>query len=100
MSSVDRWDIWLANVPFEDLPQSKKRPILILGDTAVEIDCLKMTGQKPRSGEYVLRDWAEAGLHKQTTVRISKRLILPKISLIKKIGSLSIFDTAMIQKLL
>lgn len=95
-----RWEIYLANVPFEDVAKSKIRPVLILGESVIVIDCLKMTSQPPRRGEYVLKGWKESGLHKPTTVRLSKRLSLPKENLIKKIGMLSVVDIAEIQKLL
>ena len=95
---MSKWDIYLANVPFEDLPQSKRRPVIILDDTAVLIDCVKMTGQPPRPGEYVLQKWKEAGLHKPTTVRVSKRLALSSASLIKQLGSLQPVDIIEISK--
>lgn len=86
--SYSKWDILLADVPFEGINESKVRPILVLKDGAHLIDCLKMTGQPPRQGEYVLKKWKEAGLHKETTVRISKRLNLQSCKAIKKIGHL------------
>lgn len=95
---VIRWDIYLAAVPFEDLPESKIRPVLILDNSAILIDCLKMTGQPPRTGEYVLKRWKEAGLHKPTTVRLSKRLVLAPASFIKRIGSLDLIDIIEIEK--
>ncbi len=97
---MNKWDIYIAEVPFEEIPVTKIRPVLILGDFVAAIDCLKMTSQPPRSGEYVLKEWKEAGLHKPTTVRIAKRLSLPKGNLRKRIGRLSIVDIAEIQKLL
>ncbi len=86
--SMSRWEIWLANVPFEDIPESKVRPVLILDDSAFLIDCLKMTSQAPRSGEYLLQKWQEAGLRKPTCVRISKRLALDPSRIIKRLGTL------------
>ena len=97
---VTKWDIYIAEVPFEDLPQSKVRPVIILDESAVLVDCLKMTSQPPRRGEYTLQKWQEAGLHKPTTVRISKRLSLEKRAFIKRVGSLQPVDIFEIQKLL
>lgn len=93
-----RWDIYLANVPFEDTPESKVRPVVILEDGVVFVDCLKMTSQPPRQGEYVLQKWGEAGLRKPTTVRISKRLELGPDAFLKRIGSLHPIDILEIQK--
>ena len=95
---MKKWDIYFANVPFEDVPQAKPRPVIVLEDSAVVVDCLKMTSKPPRQGEYVLRYWQEAGLFKPTVVRISKRLLLPSDSVIKSIGTLHPIDIIEIQK--
>lgn len=95
---MTRWDIYFANVPFEDVPQSKPRPVIILDDSVVIIDCLKMTSQPPRPGEYVLQYWKEAGLKKPTTVRLSKRLALQPSAFIRRLGSLHPIDIIEIQK--
>ena len=50
-----KWDIYIADVPFEDLPETKLRPVVVLEDSVILIDCLKMTSQAPRPGEYVLK---------------------------------------------
>lgn len=98
--SVRKWDVYLANVPFEDLPVSKPRPVIILNDMTIVVLCIKMTGQPPRSGEYVLREWKKAGLRKQTTVRVSKVLKLKPGAFIKRLGALQPIDILEIQKLL
>lgn len=95
---MTQWDIYLANVPYEDQPQAKIRPVIVLDDQTVLADCLKMTGHPPRPGEYVLQKWKEAGLAKQTTVRISKRLLLPTSAFVKRIGSLHPVDIIEISK--
>lgn len=95
---MKKWDICIANVPFEDLPQSKPRPVVVLEDKTVTVYCLKMTGQPPRPGEYPIKRWKEAGLDKPTTVRISKRLSLPAKNILKRIGSLHPVDIIEIQK--
>ena len=45
-----KWDIYIADVPFEDLPETKLRPVVVLEDSVILIDCLKMTSQAPRQG--------------------------------------------------
>ena len=95
---MNKWDIYLADVPFEDTPESKIRPILILGTCAVLIDCLKMTSHPARLGEYTLQKWSEAGLRKPTTVRFSKRLQLRQQCLRKKLGHLHPIDIFEIEK--
>lgn len=97
-----RWDIWLADVPFEALPgalpESKVRPVLILDKETATVLGLKMTGHSPRAGEYAVVHWKAAGLHKPTTVRISKQLKLPETCILKKIGRLSPADIVGVQK--
>ena len=70
----NEYDIFLAKVPFEDIPQEKIRPVLILKENFYLVECLKMTSAKTRFGEYVLKEWKEAGLDRETTVRITKCL--------------------------
>ena len=94
------WEVWFASVRFEDAPQvAKKRPVLILEDQTAYAVCLKMTGT-PRPGEYTLKDWAVAGLKKETTVRIGKVLHMQDSDLEWKVGSLTPLDIANIQALL
>lgn len=93
-----KWEIYLADVPFEDMPQSKVRPVIVLEDSVLVVDCLKMTSQPPRPGEYVLKEWKAAGLLKPTTVRISKRLALKPCLFRKRIGSLQLADILEIEK--
>ena len=95
---MKKWEIYLADVPFEDISESKLRPVLVIGDSVFQINCLKMTSQPPRLGEYVLKMWKEAGLLKPTTVRISKKLMLSPDAFRKYIGSLQSIDIYEIQK--
>ena len=96
----NEYDIFLAKVPFEDIPQEKIRPVLILKDRVYLVECLKMTSAKTRFGEYELKEWKKAGLDRQTTVRLTKRLKLDKTKFIKKIGHLTPIDIIEIQRLL
>ena len=100
MNNFKEYDIFIARVPFEDLPQEKIRPVLVLNEGVYLIDCLKMTSAKTRFGEYELKEWKKAGLDRQTTVRITKRLKLDKTKFLKKIGHLTPIDILEIQRLL
>ncbi len=96
-----KWEIYLANVKFEDIEESKIRPVLILQDKSVFlIDCLKMISQPPRKGEYALKKWREAGLRKPTVVRIGKKLSLPPCEFIKRIGRLNLVDIIALEQML
>lgn len=95
-----RWEVWAANVKFEDSPVVKSRPVLILADKSIYAVCIKMTGTAPRRGEYALKDWQFVGLTKPTTVRIGKVLHMTAKDLKYKIGDLSPLDIAGIQSIL
>jgi len=98
---VRKWDIYLAYVKFEDIEGGKHRPVLVLEDGAVfPVECLKMTSHEPRSGEYALIKWEDAGLRKPTTVRIGKALQLEEGDFIKQIGRLSAIDISNLDALL
>lgn len=98
--NCNTWEVWAAKVKYEDSPQVKSRPVLILEDKTVFAVCLKMTGTAPRPGEYRLKDWAGVGLTKPTTVRVGKVLHLQSQDLSYKIGDLSPIDIANIQAIL
>lgn len=101
----NRWDIWEADVPFEEINQSKKRPVVILSEREALVLSLKMTSHEPRykklEGEYELMKWAEAGLLKPTVVQCSKVLRLNKGALTnKKYGRLAATDIIGLTQLL
>lgn len=97
MAEYNRWDIWEADVPFEDKNRSKKRPVVILSEKEAIVLSLKMTSHEPRykklEGEYELLKWKEAGLIKPTVVQCSKLLRLDKDAITdKKYGRLLAAD--------
>ena len=93
-----KWDVCIANVKYEDMPVSKVRPVLVLGNQSATVLGLKMTSQQPRQGEYVLVQWSKAGLKKPTTVRVSKQLCIQEQDIRAKIGHLTPVDIAGVQK--
>lgn len=98
------WEIWFANVKFEDDPeQVKARPVLIISNKVAYILSLKVTSKQPRSnywGEYSLIKWKEAGLSKPSTVRISKKLRLVEKDLLRRTGRISSIDILNIMKIM
>lgn len=97
---MTKWDVYIAMVPYEDLPQAKPRPVIVLSDTGNMVACIKMTSKQPRPGEYVLQKWQAAGLRKPTTVRLSKRLLLKPAAFKKRLGSLHPIDILAIGNLI
>lgn len=41
---MQRYEIWMANVKFEDSPEVKQRPVMIWNDCAYVIVAYKLTG--------------------------------------------------------
>ena len=91
----------MADVQFEEVSGSKKRPVLFISEDVCIAITLKMTSHLPRdSSDYSLTYWAKAGLKKPTTVRTTKIIRLSESELRWKIGTVQDFDTEKIQVLL
>lgn len=91
---MQRYEIWQANVKFEDSPEVKQRPVMIWNDCAFVIVAYKLTGadRGDNREEFKIEHWKEAGLTKPTTVRILKVLRLTRKDLVVKIGELDFRD--------
>lgn len=84
---------WWAQVRFEDTPEIKHRPVLIWNDLAYVI-AYKMTSADRGDSreEFRIEYWKEAGLDRETSIRITKVLRLKQSDLISKIGELDFRD--------
>ena len=90
---MKRYEIWWANVMFEDTNEVKRRPIMIWNDTAFVIAYKMTTTDRGETREeFRVEHWKEAGLEKPTCIRISKVLRLKKTDLIEKNGELDYRD--------
>ncbi len=93
------WDIWYARVKFEDSDEVKRRPVVIINQSAY-ILCLKVTSNPSRNNctdEYPLRYWKEAGLSMPSTVRLGKKIKLIESDFDEMIGRLHTNDILLIQ---
>ena len=96
------WEVWWAAVKFEENDTKKERPIVFLRDHVVAT-VAPATTMSPRPGiwgEYPIKYWKEAGLEKETTVRLSKIFRLEERDLIGKIGRLNNYDIMKIQMMM
>ena len=101
MEQFKPWDIWLANVKFEDINQSKIRPVVILEVSKNIIKAIKLTSKLPRyKRDYALKFWEDAGLKKPTTAKTEKFIPLHVKKTIFKIGTLHSFDKTKIENLI
>jgi mRNA-degrading endonuclease toxin of MazEF toxin-antitoxin module len=94
---IEKYSIWLADVPFKEISGNKIRPVLILDEHETEVLCFKMTS-RPRSvkSDYEILHWEAAGLNVRTTV-VAQRISLEKHRLKKQIGSLHPDDIALLR---
>lgn len=101
---IKTWDIWWANVAFEDDPtKAKERPVLVSSKKECYVLSMKITSHEPREdfeGEYPVKYWAESGLTKPSTIRFTKRLRLSEQDMISKIGRLHPTDIMNLQRMM
>jgi len=94
------WDICMADMPFEDTPEVKRRPVLILAIQNDSVLVAKLTTHYPRRQDYDLQSWERAGLDKPTAVRMEQQRILPLHSIVRKIGHVSEYDIFRMRKMI
>lgn len=81
MRKMERWDIFAADVPYEEDPnKSDIHPVLIISDN--ECLVLKVTSHngsdKPKPYEYTVMKWKEAGLTKLSFIQCNRFIQLSK----------------------
>ena len=100
----NNWELWWAQVAFEDDPtKSKVRPVLVIAPGVAYILSLYVTTKDARKhveGDYEIRYWRESGLSDPSTIRTSKKLRLVSTDFVKKIGRLHHADVHVVMKIL
>ncbi len=96
------WELWWAQVRFEDTNEIKRRPVLVLEGSGIYVIAAKATSHAARQqwGEYELLYWRSAGLPKETTVRLTQLIRLERSTLDRRIGMLHPIDIENIMRLL
>ena len=91
---MKRYEIWKANVRYEDENNAKERPVLIWNKNAYLIIAYKMTGtdRGDSKEEFKIEHWKESGLTKPTSIRIVKMLKLNEADLVSRMGELDYRD--------
>ena len=92
--TIEPWDLWWAEVKYEDHEGSKRRPVLIVSADEVYVLSYKITSHEARNqwGEYEIVQWKSAGLPKPSAVRLTQLYKFNQSSLKKKIGRLTPMD--------
>ncbi len=95
---MEKYDIYYATVPFEDIEGSKDRPILVIAKIDDKVRSLKITS-KPSTSEfqYKIIEWEKAGLSKESYICYSPYVDIKKESLGERIGRLQGSDILMFE---
>ncbi len=92
-NTVEFGDVYICLFPFTSGREVKPRPVLVLRD--LDPDCLicRITSV-PHQGflDLAIAHWKEAGLEKQSTVRLSRLVTVEKSLLKLRIGRLAADD--------
>lgn len=104
-SKFEQWDIWLAEVKFEQDPtKSKTRPVLVIDNTNIfYIEAAQITSHEPREYDlfdYKIKALESCGLKKASTIRLDHKISLVERNMIKRIGKLSRLDIIQVQIIL
>lgn len=103
MPSYSKGDVLLVRYPFTDLSSSKIRPAVVFQaeHSSRDILIIPLTSQTSNllSGEFVLDDWAMAGLNVETAVKRGIFTVDSSLTL-KKVGSLSDKDLGRLEQAL
>ena|SRR5437867_2143896 len=101
MPSYSRNDVILVRYPFTDLTAAKIRPAVVVHAPHSSPDLLivPLTSKVAalQAGEFVLSDWAAAGLHVATAVKRGVYTVHPRLVL-KTVGRIATADAAHIDR--
>lgn len=104
MRTLNKWDIWYANVYFEeDHTQNKSRPVVIISLEPFYCISLKITSHSRRDdfdGEYEIIEWACAGLNRPSVIRAGQKYKLAPNDFLFPIGRLHPTDIKNLNKIL
>jgi len=101
MPSYSQNDLILVRYPFSDLSSSKVRPAIIVNAPHISQDIfivpLTSSTASLLPGEFLLADWAKAGLNIPSAVKRGIYTVHPTL-VIKTIGTLTQTDSAALQE--
>jgi hypothetical protein len=91
--TINQWEVWFAEFPFEeDETKTKRRPVIVLGQVEseeVKVLSVKVTGHPEREEDpfdLPIKQWQEAGLREPSVARVSKTILLTLDKFKRKFG--------------
>jgi mRNA interferase MazF len=100
MASYSKNEVILVHYPFTDLSGTKVRPAVVVHAPSGSLDniIVPMTSHTTplHPGEFVLADWAAAGLHVPTAVKRGLYPIHDRL-VVKRLGHLALPDSQQVE---
>ena len=99
---IEEWEIWWADVKFDDSDDSKRIPVLVLNsENAFFIETAKVTTHEPRDiFDYQIKNLESCGLNNDSTIRLNKKITIEREKMIAKSGKLSKQDIVFVKLIL
>lgn len=101
MPSFSKSEVVLVRYPFSDLTAAKVRPAVVVNEAHSSKDCMivPLTSRTASllPGEFVLTDWAAAGLHVSSAAKRGIYTVHESL-IVKSVGRLSSQDSANLER--
>ena len=95
---IQSGEFWVAEIPFTDWSDAKRRPVLVLwldGDDAI---VAAVTSAAPRTATDVsLAEWRRSGLRVPSTVRLARLDCLEQSLLLRRLGCVQPKDAQLLK---
>ncbi len=93
ISTPRKWDVWFADVSFENISGHKGRPVVVLGCTGNNVRVLEITSHAVRGFmDLEIIDRSSAGLERASTVKCASPKIVDSRRFTAKLGTLGNID--------
>lgn len=100
MPLMEEFELYWAEVEFQDIEESKLRPVMIIDSNAYLVSCLSVTSNTSRPEDYVIKRWREAGLSRPSAIKLHQIIDLDPSMIDRRIGKLDAYDISIIRTLI
>ncbi len=91
-------EFWVAEIPFTDWSDVKRRPVLVLWLDGEDVIVAAVTSAKPRTATDVpLSKWKLSGLRVASTARLARLDCLEQSLLLRKLGNIQPDDAQVLK---